>query len=117
MSDTLPPAPAVNRDIPVITSSGGSSAAYNDPSSPESIMKKTTLVQAQGVTDTRFDVPADAFQDYALVTSIPLWLIFCIFFLILLLLPKSRFRGSVRILLILSLILLLLLSMKKKNEQ
>jgi hypothetical protein len=113
MSVDLPPAPAVNRNVPVITSAGGTSAAYNDPSSPESIMKKTTLVQAQGVTDTRFDVPADAFQNYAIFTTIPLWLIFCILFIILLLLPKSRFRGSIRIVLILTLIILLLLSMKK----
>ncbi len=113
---SLPPAPPVNRDIPVITSAGGSSAAYNDPSSPESIMKKTTLVQAQGITDTRFDVPPDAFMNYTVFQTLPLWLIFSIFFIILFLLLKSRVRGSTRLVLFFTLLVLLLLSMKKKNE-
>jgi hypothetical protein len=116
MSIDLPPAPPVNRDIPVITSAGASSAAYNDPTSPESIMKKTTLVQAQGITDTRFDVPEDAFKNYSVFQTIPLWLIFNTFLILLLLLPKSRIRGSYKLVLFFTLLFLLLLSMKKKNE-
>lgn len=53
---TLPPTPSYNANIPVISSSGGTSAAYKDPNSPESIMKKTTLVQAQAAVDTKYDV-------------------------------------------------------------
>lgn len=58
---TLPPTPSYNPNIPVVTSSGGTSAAYKDPNSPESIMKKATLVNAQAAVDTTFDVnPAAA---------------------------------------------------------
>lgn len=53
---TLPPTPSYNANIPVVTSSGGTSAAYKDPNSPESIMKKTTLVKAQTAVDTTYDV-------------------------------------------------------------
>jgi hypothetical protein len=53
---TLPPTPSYNPNIPVVTSSGGTSAAYKDPNSPESIMKKTTQVQAQTAVDTSYDV-------------------------------------------------------------
>ena len=53
---TLPPEPSYDPIIPIISSAGGTSVAYLDPNSPESIMKKTTLVQAQGRVDTKFDV-------------------------------------------------------------
>jgi hypothetical protein len=53
---TLPPTPSYNANVPVVTSSGGTSAAYKDPNSPESIMKKTTQVQAQTAVDTSYDV-------------------------------------------------------------
>jgi hypothetical protein len=56
---TLPPTPSYNPNIPVVTSSGGTSAAYKDPNSPESIMKKTTQVQAQTAVDTSYDVNHD----------------------------------------------------------
>jgi hypothetical protein len=53
---TLPPEPSYDPNIPIISSAGGTSVAYLDPNSPESIMKKTTLVQAQGRVDTKYDV-------------------------------------------------------------
>ncbi len=53
---TLPPEPTFNPNIPVITPGGGTSAAYKDPNSPESIMKKTAETQAQARVDSRFDV-------------------------------------------------------------
>ncbi len=56
---TLPPTPSYNANVPVVTSGGGSSAAYKDPNSPESIMKKTTLVNAQAAVDTTYDVNHD----------------------------------------------------------
>lgn len=56
---TLPPTPSFNPNVPVVTSSGGTSAAYKDPNSPESIMKKTTLVQAQAAVDRSYDVNLD----------------------------------------------------------
>jgi hypothetical protein len=56
---TLPPTPSYNANVPVVTSGGGTSAAYKDPNSPESIMKKTTLVNAQAAVDTTYDVNHD----------------------------------------------------------
>jgi len=52
---TLPPTPSYNPHIPIITSEGGSPAAYKDPNSPESLMKKTTLLKAQTAVDTTYD--------------------------------------------------------------
>ena len=53
---TLPPTPEFNPNIPIISSAGGTEVAYKNPKSPESIMKKTTLLQAQGSVDTMYDV-------------------------------------------------------------
>ncbi len=109
----LPPKPAVNTDVPVITSAGGSSAAYKDPNSPESIMRKTTLTQAQSVTDTRFDVPADAFMNYnaqpsLLLIGILLAVVYSLF------LVKKR---TIRIIILSAVVLVVVLSLtcKKKN--
>ena len=61
---TLPPTPSYNVNIPVVTTSGGTSAAYKDPNSPESIMKKATLVQAQAAVDTTYDVNQDVKEGF-----------------------------------------------------
>lgn len=53
---TLPPTPKFNPNIPIISSAGGTAVAYTNPKSPESIMKKTTLLEAQGAVDTTYDV-------------------------------------------------------------
>ena len=53
---TLPPEPTYNPNIPIISSAGGTSVAYKDPNSPESIMKKATLLHAQGAVDSKYDV-------------------------------------------------------------
>lgn len=53
---TLPPEPSYDANIPIISSAGGTSVAYLDPNSPESIMKKTTLASAQSKVDTKYDV-------------------------------------------------------------
>jgi hypothetical protein len=53
---TLPPQPTYNPNVPVVSSAGGGSAAYKDPNSPESIIKKTATLDAQAKVDSRFDV-------------------------------------------------------------
>jgi hypothetical protein len=53
---TLPPEPIYDPNIPVVTPGGGTSAAYNDPNSPESLMKKVTETKAQATVDSRYDV-------------------------------------------------------------
>jgi hypothetical protein len=66
---TLPPEPSYNPNIPIISSAGGTAVAYKDPNSPESIMKKATLVQAQGQVDTKFDVNLDAVEGFSKQTT------------------------------------------------
>lgn len=61
---TLPPTPKYDPNIPIISSAGGTSVAYKDPKSPESIMKKTTLLQAQTNVDTKYDVDLKAVEGY-----------------------------------------------------
>lgn len=56
VASTLPPTPSFNANIPIISSAGGTSVAYKDPNSPESIMKATTLLQAQAAVDSTYDV-------------------------------------------------------------
>ena len=56
VSSTLPPEPSYNPHIPIVSSAGGTKAAYANPNSPESIMKKTTLLNAQTAVDTKYDV-------------------------------------------------------------
>ena len=118
MSSQLPPAPLVNRDVPVITSAGGSSAAYKDPNSPESIMKKTTQTEAQGITDTRFDVPPDAFMDYEPIANNRLLPIcFTLIGFLFLLLATRRIRGPMRTFFLTAVVALLVLCIfVKKNE-
>lgn len=53
---TLPPEPKYDPNIPVVTPGGGTVAAYNDPNSPESLMKKTAETRAQASVDSKFDV-------------------------------------------------------------
>ena len=55
-ASTLPPTPSFNANIPIISSAGGTTAAYKNPNSPESIMKATTLLQAQSAVDSTYDV-------------------------------------------------------------
>ena len=58
---TLPPTPSFNPNVPVITSAGGTTAAYKDPNSPESILRKTTQTQAQAAVDRKYDVAQTAY--------------------------------------------------------
>jgi hypothetical protein len=53
---TLPPSPTYDPNVPVVSSAGGGSAAYKDPNSPESIMRKTATLDAQAKMDSRYDV-------------------------------------------------------------
>lgn len=42
-------------NIPIITPGGGIPASYNDPRSPESLMKRTKELEVQGIVDTKYD--------------------------------------------------------------
>ena len=60
---TIPPTPSFNKNVPVLTSSGGTSAAYKNPNSPESILKKTVELQAQASVDSKFDVNQSPYHE------------------------------------------------------
>jgi cation transport regulator ChaB len=60
---TLPPMPSYNPNIPVVTSSGGSSAAYRDKNSPESIMRDLHTLHVQSIVDQKFDVAESPYKD------------------------------------------------------
>jgi hypothetical protein len=60
---TLRPTPSYNANIPVVTAAGGTNVAYKDPNSPESILKKTTELNAQVVVDTKFDVATSPYYE------------------------------------------------------
>lgn len=53
---TLPPEPTFNKNVPVISSAGGTADAYNDPKSPESIMRNTAMIEAQTSVNAKYDV-------------------------------------------------------------
>jgi hypothetical protein len=56
MSTSLPPEPTFNKNVPVISSAGGTADAYNDPKSPESIMRNTAMIEAQTSVNAKYDV-------------------------------------------------------------
>ena len=56
MSATLPPEPTFNKNVPVISSAGGTADAYKDPKSPESIMRNTAMIEAQSSVNAKYDV-------------------------------------------------------------
>ncbi len=53
---TLPPEPVINPNLPIVTSNAGNPAAYKDPNSPESIMKKSAKLNEQANEDSRYDI-------------------------------------------------------------
>jgi hypothetical protein len=60
---TLRPTPSYNANIPVVTAAGGTESAYKDPNSPESILKKTTELNAQTAVDTKFDAAMSPYHE------------------------------------------------------
>jgi len=63
MASTLPAIPSFNKNVPVVTSNGGTLEAYNDPKSPESILRKTAELNAQSKVDSKYDVAASPYHD------------------------------------------------------
>jgi hypothetical protein len=103
---TLPPEPTYNANIPIISSAGGTAVAYKDPNSPESIMKKTTLAQAQSKVDTKFDVNLAAVEGFQVYTYTDVYILYV--FVTLLLITLFTQTTKLRKLFILSLASLLL---------
>ena len=109
---TLPPTPQFNPNIPIISSAGGTAVAYSNPKSPESIMKKTTLLQAQGQIDTMYDVDLkkEAFRGFNRfrTRNTGKGVIYTFIFLLLILLFTQKKRGGkIYIVLLASLLLII----------
>lgn len=109
---TLPPTPQFNPNIPIISSAGGTAVAYSNPKSPESIMKKTTLLQAQGAVDTMYDVDLKkegfrGFHRFRTRNNGKRVIYTFIFLLLILLFTQIKKSGKMFILLLASVILIL----------
>ena len=87
---TIPAIPSYNPNVPILTSNGGKAEVYNDPNSPESILKRTTALQVQSTVDTQFDVNVPAYEGFrrfrggsGSIFRNPSWLLLYILFAIL----------------------------------
>lgn len=63
MADTLPPTEFIDPQIPIVTPDGGSNAAYKNPNSAESILKKTKSLEVQSQVDRKFDVAVNPYEE------------------------------------------------------
>jgi hypothetical protein len=71
-TSTIPSLPHISNDIPIVSSAGGQEYAYNDPNSPESIMKKTKEIHSQTMMDRMFDVNVSPYkQQEGFSTMVP----------------------------------------------
>ena len=52
----------IDTNIPVVTPEGGTSMAYQDPNSPESIMKKTAEANVQAIVDQQYDTQSNPYE-------------------------------------------------------
>jgi len=107
---TLPPTPDFNPNVPVISSAGGTEVAYKNPKSPESIMKKTTLLQAQGAVDTMYDVDLqkEGFKGFRRFRGPRLYVMYAFILLLLIALFTQKKRaGKMYIVLLASIILII----------
>jgi hypothetical protein len=116
MGSTLPPTPVFDPNVPIVSSAGGSTAAYNDPNSPESIMRKTAKTEAQANVDGKYDVNQPAREGFVGASG------FCnqIFIAILLLIAAffvfyKRVGAGGKVFLLGSILFLLLLLLQKKH--
>ncbi len=61
---TLPPEQQVSRDVPVVTADGATAAAYKDPNSPESIMRRAKTAEAQAAVDSKYDNSSSPYEGF-----------------------------------------------------
>lgn len=84
--------PPYDTNIPVVTSAGGTTGAYKDPNSPESLMKKTATLSAQATVDSTYDVKEGFKRLNIRKRSRNSILAFVFFLLLLLYTVQDRFR-------------------------
>jgi len=105
---TIPPTPSYNANVPIITAHGGKAEVYDNPNSPESILKKTTALQVQSTVDTQFDVNVPAYEGFGKIrgssrsifrspSSIILYLLFALLLFLVTRKKAARNYGSIGI--------------------
>jgi hypothetical protein len=102
---TLPPNPSFNPNIPIVSSAGGTSAAYKNPNSPESIMKTLTILQVQTAVDQKYDVAQspyykEAFVNFSSSSDMIRILIACIIILLICLVAFKTLRFVAKVFLL-----------------
>ncbi len=80
--------PAYDPNVPIVTPGGGTEAAYKDPNSPESIMKKVAQTDAQAKVDRIYDV--QTFVNYKQIDVQILYLFFIPLLLIIFFIQKTK---------------------------
>lgn len=80
--------PTYDPNVPIVTPGGGTEAAYKDPNSPESIMKKVAQTDAQAKVDRIYDV--QSFVNYQKNDVQILYTIFIPLLLVALFLQKTK---------------------------
>ena len=111
---TLPPSPTYDPNVPVVSSAGGGSAAYKDPKSPESIMRKTATLDAQTKMDSRYDV-AEGYR-VRKKGGVPKLFVFLIFFILVLFFGWKLVKFTAKVFLgFLAVILLIVIILIYKN--
>ena len=94
---TFLPTPSYNPNVPIITAHGGKEEVYNDPNSPESILKRTTALQVQSVVDTKYDINVPSHEGFrkfrgssGSISRSPSWIILYLLFAVLLFLVSRK---------------------------
>jgi hypothetical protein len=95
---TILPTPSYNPNVPIITAHGGKAEVYDNPNSPESIMKRTTALQVQSVVDTKFDINVPSHEGFrrfrggsGSIVRNPSWIaLYILFGLLLFLLTRKK---------------------------
>lgn len=64
--DRIPSADSmISTRVPVYTPEGASDAAYEDPTSPESILRRTRQTQVQSEVDRKYDLPVKPYENFS----------------------------------------------------
>lgn len=55
----------MDRTVPVVTPNGANPTAYLDPTSPESLLRKTKEIQVQTAVDQAYDIKVSPYEGFS----------------------------------------------------
>jgi hypothetical protein len=110
------PTPPYNPNIPIVTSEGGTTVAYRDPNSPESLMKRVALLNAQATVDRKFDSTTPTHEPFQMYDPTPSYIYRSIIFLCILffLFVKMKRTSSKPMLIVLAILIVVLFIYSRK---